>query len=298
MTIHVPSRPAAPESSSTSRTPRCTNSSWKGSSTELNLIDTHSHYKRRGWRTRRSDGMLRARGEGRAPSAGRAEPTLAPPRTMALDPSFPPGTCGRRARWRGGRMTTPLPAAPSLEQLRKQAKELVRERRDGGEPLRLSDAQLVARARIRLPELAAAEGLRRARDRRRPRARARVRGRGRLLRGPRRGPAQRRRERARERDRDRPGLPPGARGRERCRDPRDEHGRCPPRAGARARLPELGCVPPARREPVRERRAVPAGVQGHPGARPNGARDAARPLSRPGRRTRDERQRPARPRDE
>ena len=38
-------------------------------------------------------------------------------------------------------MTTPLPAAPSLEQLRKQAKELVRERRAGGEPLRLSDAQ-------------------------------------------------------------------------------------------------------------------------------------------------------------
>jgi ankyrin repeat protein len=44
-------------------------------------------------------------------------------------------------------MTTPLPAAPSLEQLRKQAKELVRERRTGAEPLRLSDAQLeVARA--------------------------------------------------------------------------------------------------------------------------------------------------------
>jgi ankyrin repeat protein len=39
-------------------------------------------------------------------------------------------------------MTTPLPAAPSLEQLRKQAKELVRERRSGGEPQRLSDAQL------------------------------------------------------------------------------------------------------------------------------------------------------------
>jgi ankyrin repeat protein len=39
-------------------------------------------------------------------------------------------------------MTTPLPAAPSLEQLRKQAKELVRERRGGNEPLRLSDAQL------------------------------------------------------------------------------------------------------------------------------------------------------------
>jgi ankyrin repeat protein len=39
-------------------------------------------------------------------------------------------------------MSTPLPAAPSLEQLRKQAKELVRERRAGGEPLRLSEAQL------------------------------------------------------------------------------------------------------------------------------------------------------------
>ena len=39
-------------------------------------------------------------------------------------------------------MTTPLPAAPSLEQLRKQAKELVRERRDSPEPLRLSAAQL------------------------------------------------------------------------------------------------------------------------------------------------------------
>jgi ankyrin repeat protein len=39
-------------------------------------------------------------------------------------------------------MTTPLPAAPSLEQLRKQAKELVRERRRADEPLRLSEAQL------------------------------------------------------------------------------------------------------------------------------------------------------------
>jgi ankyrin repeat protein len=37
---------------------------------------------------------------------------------------------------------TPLPAAPSLEQLRKQAKELVRDRRGRGEPLRLSEAQL------------------------------------------------------------------------------------------------------------------------------------------------------------
>ena len=38
-------------------------------------------------------------------------------------------------------MTTPLPAAPSLEHLRKQAKDLVRERTGGTEPLRLSDAQ-------------------------------------------------------------------------------------------------------------------------------------------------------------
>jgi hypothetical protein len=43
-------------------------------------------------------------------------------------------------------MTTPLPAAPSLEQLRKQAKDIARERRAGPEPLRLSDAQrIVAR---------------------------------------------------------------------------------------------------------------------------------------------------------
>jgi ankyrin repeat protein len=40
-------------------------------------------------------------------------------------------------------MTTPLPAAPSLEHLRKQAKDLVREQRGGPEPLRLSDAQRV-----------------------------------------------------------------------------------------------------------------------------------------------------------
>jgi ankyrin repeat protein len=43
-------------------------------------------------------------------------------------------------------VTTPLPAAPSLEQLRTQAKDLVREHRSGSEPLLLSDAQrLVAR---------------------------------------------------------------------------------------------------------------------------------------------------------
>jgi ankyrin repeat protein len=39
-------------------------------------------------------------------------------------------------------MSTPLPAAPSMEQLRKQAKQLVRERRESTEPLRLSEAQL------------------------------------------------------------------------------------------------------------------------------------------------------------
>ena len=53
-------------------------------------------------------------------------------------------------------MTTRLPAAPSLEQLRKQAKELVRERRTGSEPLRLSDAQREKIARrsalSRMPE--------------------------------------------------------------------------------------------------------------------------------------------------
>jgi ankyrin repeat protein len=43
-------------------------------------------------------------------------------------------------------MTTQLPAAPSLEHLRKQAKDLVRERREGPEPLRLGEAQrMVAR---------------------------------------------------------------------------------------------------------------------------------------------------------
>ena len=36
-------------------------------------------------------GRLSGRGEGRAPSAGRAEPTLSRPCTTVLDPSFPPG---------------------------------------------------------------------------------------------------------------------------------------------------------------------------------------------------------------
>ena len=39
-------------------------------------------------------------------------------------------------------MTTPLPAAPNLEHLRKQAKDLVRAREDGPEPLQLHEAQL------------------------------------------------------------------------------------------------------------------------------------------------------------
>jgi ankyrin repeat protein len=38
-------------------------------------------------------------------------------------------------------MTTPLPPAPSLEHLRKQAKDRVREQRAGADPLRLSEAQ-------------------------------------------------------------------------------------------------------------------------------------------------------------
>src|SRR5262249_17064386 len=42
---------------------------------------------------------------------------------------------------RGGRMTTPLPPAPSLEQLRKQAKELARASSAGPQPLTLSQPQ-------------------------------------------------------------------------------------------------------------------------------------------------------------
>ena len=122
-------------------------------------------------------------------------------------------------------MTTPLPAAPSLEQLRKQAKELVRERETGSEPLRLSEAQReVAREYgfASWPRLKAY--VERVSDAR-PGARARVRRRRRLLRGSRRGAAQRRRERPRERHRRRARPPPGARGRERGRDPRDQRRR-------------------------------------------------------------------------
>ena len=116
--------------------------------------------QRRAW-----DVKLVRRGEGRAPSAGRAEPTLARPRTHGAGTFFPARTCGRRARWRGGRMTTPLPAAPSLEQLRKQAKELVRERRGRGRAAAPERGATRARARVRLPELASPQGLRRARRR-------------------------------------------------------------------------------------------------------------------------------------
>ena len=73
-------------------------------------------------------------------------------------------------------MTTPLPAAPSLEQLRKQAKDLVRERKAGSEPLRLSEAQREVAHAVRLRELAAPEGLRRSRHGERPGSHARLRG--------------------------------------------------------------------------------------------------------------------------
>ena len=83
-------------------------------------------------------------------------------------------------------MSASLPAAPSLEQLRKQAKDLLRAHRAGDEAAprarrrppsaarRAAQAQRRPardRARARVPELAAAEGLRRAP--RRPRARPR-----------------------------------------------------------------------------------------------------------------------------
>ncbi len=60
----------------------------------VNLIDTHSHYKHhepaRRWRPGPANGMLGRRGEGRAPSAGRAEPTLARP-VAGAGTFFPPG---------------------------------------------------------------------------------------------------------------------------------------------------------------------------------------------------------------
>ena len=193
-------------------------------------------------------------------------------------------------------MTTPLPAAPSLEQLRKQAKELVRERRAGGEPLRLSDAQLALAREYGFPSW--------------PKLKAYV------DRVSANGPAlthafvddigyyEDRAEGLRSVVES--GLPSGiaivrtyhprARGRERRRDPRAEPGRSAARARAGARLRELGGVPSPRRRPGRERRALPAGVPRDPGARRQGARRAARPLPGPRQRARHERQRPARAR--
>ena len=112
------------------------------------------------------------------------------------------------------RSSLPLPSAPSLEQLRKQAKDLLRAHR-AGEPAgrrarRGARARRAAeahgrparrRARARLPELAAPEGLRRARRRARPRPRARLPRGPRLLRGPRLRPARVRPRRHRERRR-------------------------------------------------------------------------------------------------
>ena len=144
-------------------------------------------------------------------------------------------------------MTTPLPAAPSLEQLRKQAKELVRERKAGSEPLRLSDAQrevareygfaswprlkaYVERVTAHGPGLThafvdeigyyedRAEGLRSVVAS---------------------GLAERHRRRARP--------PSRARRCERGRHPRDQRRGRAPRARARARIRELGAVPSPRR---------------------------------------------------
>ena len=89
---------------------------------------------------------------------------------------------------------------------------------------------------------------------------------------------------------------PDARGCERGRNPRAQRRGRAPRARARARLRELGAVPPPRAGSGRERRAVPARVQGDRGAGSHGARRAARPLSGARRGARDERQRPARAR--
>ena len=191
-------------------------------------------------------------------------------------------------------MTTPLPAAPSLEQLRKQAKELVRERRAGGEPLRLSDAQLalareygfpswpklkayVDRVSANGPALThafvddigyyedRAEGLRSVVESGLPSGIAIVRT-------------------------YHPALADASDAEIRALSPGDSEARA--RTGARLR--ELGGVPSPRGRPGRERRALPARVPRDPGARRQGARRAARPLPRTRQRARHERQRPAR----
>ncbi len=143
----------------------------KGVEHGRNLIDTHSHYKPRSpprvgrhataaapgatqgrsscrrdaaacdWgQAPTSDGPMRASqltdavcflgavGPRPVRGKGRAHPRRS--WCAARNPSFRPG-CGPRARRRGGPMTTPLPAAPSLEHLRKQAKDLVRAREGG-----------------------------------------------------------------------------------------------------------------------------------------------------------------------
>jgi ankyrin repeat protein len=97
------------------------------------------------------------RGRGRAPSAGRAEPTSSQ-MSVRSDPSFRPANADRGRLGKEAVVSASLPAAPSLEQLRKQAKELARAHRareqaavarvrahhpHPAEPLKLSDAQLV-----------------------------------------------------------------------------------------------------------------------------------------------------------
>src|SRR5256885_4014332 len=56
---------------------------------------------------------------------------------MAVRASSPAGPGGRPARWKGATVTSQL----NLEQLRKQAKDRVRERRAAGEDLKLADIQ-------------------------------------------------------------------------------------------------------------------------------------------------------------
>jgi hypothetical protein len=72
------------------------------------------------------------RGRGRALSAGRAEPTPARSRVTS-DPFFPgPEPADHGPSGEEAVVTTdPLPSAPSLEQLRKRAKELLRAHRTG-----------------------------------------------------------------------------------------------------------------------------------------------------------------------
>ena len=185
---------------------------------------------------------------------GRAHPGAV---VVAPHPSFRPapadhGRSGKEAA------VSSLPSAPSLEQLRKQAKDLLRAHRAGDPERRRARAPRTTpasrsssrrparrRPRARLPELAAAEGLRRARRRPRPRPPARLPRGPRLLRGPRPRPAGVRARRHRER-------------RRRVRAPRraaDRGGRAH-RRRAPARLRQLGGPAPPRRGPARLGRAL------------------------------------------